>query len=332
MSKIEYVPQNFRRKSIDVIDIAESICQDYANRGFDLTLRQIYYQLVARDLIPNRDTEYDKLGATLSNARLGGKIDWLHMIDRTRYLRAMPGMTTPQTAIERTANDYTLDFWNGQDYHVEVWIEKDALVGVLQNVCYEERVGYTSCRGYMSQSEVWSAAMRFCRKMRDERKKIVVLHFGDHDPSGIDMTRDITDRLSLFCTYHGYEAPAVERVALNMDQIELYNPPPNPAKVADIRYQGYVDTFGTDESWELDALDPNVIEDLVRENVRKYRDDDLFEAMRERAERERDGLLDISRNYTDIHELVSTGGDDLIGRLSRNVEMLEELLDREGLY
>lgn len=330
MSKITYLPTSFRPNTNTLIDVAEGICDDYARRGFDLTLRQIYYQLVARNVIPNRENEYDRLGATLSHARLAGRIDWLHMIDRTRFLRGMPGMNTPAGAINNAAEKYALDLWHGQAFHVEVWIEKDALVGVLQNVCYAERVGYTSCRGYMSQSEVWSAAMRFCRQMRDG-KTVVVLHLGDHDPSGIDMTRDITDRLALFCEHHGYAAPNVERIALNMDQIREYNPPPNPAKVTDLRYRGYVEAFGTDESWELDALRPEVIEDIVRDSVRAYRDDALFEAMIERSDEERDSLHDLSRNYQSFHDMTRRTDDNTIARLARNVDRVVELLDEEGL-
>lgn len=86
----------------------------------------------------------------------------------------------------------------------------------------------------------------------------VIIHLGDHDPSGIDMTRDIIDRMDIFEAGVG-----VERIALNMDQIELYNPPKNPAKLSDTRAKGYIEKFGS-SSYELDALEPRVIRDLIK--------------------------------------------------------------------
>ena len=100
-----------------------------------------------------------------------------------------------------------------------------------------------------------------------------MLHFGDHDPSGIDMTRDNNDRLSMFAGYRG--APTVIRVALNMDQMDEYNPPPNPAKVTDSRFEGYLREYG-DECWELDALEPSVIDELIRQYVGAYIDPALW--------------------------------------------------------
>ena len=97
-----------------------------------------------------------------------------------------------------------------------------------------------------------------------------ILHFGDHDPSGIDMTRDIADRLHLF----GSEVD-VRRVALNMDQIDQYDPPPNPAKLSDSRSEKYVSEFGPN-SWELDALEPRVLAALVDLEIDEVLEEDLW--------------------------------------------------------
>jgi len=174
-----------------------------------------------------------------------------------------------------------------------VWIEKDALVGVIERICAELDVPYFSCRGYTSQSEMWAASRRLADYM-DDGQQPVILHLGDHDPSGKDMTRDITDRLNLFS--HGID---VDRLALNMDQIDQYDPPPNPAKITDARAEVYIAEFGK-SSWELDALEPSVLSGLVRTAVATMRDDGLWDAAVEEEQTHRDQLHLASRRWQDI--------------------------------
>jgi hypothetical protein len=169
-------------------------------------------------------------------------------------------------------------------------------------VCEELDVPFFSCRGYTSQSEMWAAARRLkaCqRPTNGNRKQVpIILHFGDHDPSGKDMTRDIEDRLRLFMG--GLE---VKRLALNTDQIDQYNPPPNPAKVTDSRAAAYIAEFGT-ESWELDALEPAVIAALIRDTVSGLRDAGLWAAAVEREDRHRELLAQASDRWTDVVDLL----------------------------
>jgi hypothetical protein len=181
-------------------------------------------------------------------------------------------------------HQYRTDKWADQACHVEVWIEKEALTGVIAGICRELEVPYFACRGYVSQSEVWRAAKRF-EKMD---KPAIVIHLGDHDPSGIDMTRDNLDRLELLSNYADV---TVRRIALNMDQIDLYDPPPNPTKLTDSRAGSYLAQFGN-SSWELDALEPTVIRDLIRENVLEFRDEKVWGASKSIQEHGRDRLRD----------------------------------------
>ncbi len=266
MPLICYQEKNFRAERLQLIEVCNRIIVEYDKQGFTLTLRQLYYQLVARDIIPNRQQEYDRLGQTINDARLAGIVDWAAIVDRTRNLRELSHWESPAEIIESAANSYKLDMWEGQDFRPEVWIEKDALVGVITGVCQRLDVPFFSCRGYTSQSEMWVAGMRMLRHAKGGQAPIV-FHFGDHDPSGIDMTRDICARLSLFV---GAEIH-VKRLALNMKQVERFKPPPNPAKVTDSRYQGYVVEFG-DKSWELDALEPTVLGGLIDTAVSALRD------------------------------------------------------------
>lgn len=178
----------------------------------------------------------------------------------------------------------------GSKYRVEVWIEKDALKGIFERVCDSLQVPLFSCRGYTSQSEMWVAAQRMKRYTRNGQKPMI-LHFGDHDPSGLDMTRDILDRLQMFMG-----GVIVSRLALNYDQIEQYAPPENPAKLDDPRATSYVDQFGY-SSWELDALDPRTLSALVRSEVENYLDVDAWEEAKRVEQSAKNLLLDTSRYW-----------------------------------
>jgi hypothetical protein len=201
------------------------------------------------------------------------------------------------------AEQFRYDRWADQPYYVEVWFEKDALMGVFERVANEMRLPFFSCRGYTSDSEVWGAAQRLLGKSR-RGKMPVVLHFGDHDPSGLDMTRDIGDRLALFGAYD----VDVRRLALNMDQVEEYDPPPNPAKDTDSRFSGYSATYG-DESWELDALEPTVLAALVRDAVSDLLDENAWEAQVAREEAEQRRLRAIADHWSEVERFVDERGD-----------------------
>ena len=293
MPVIAYIDKSFTRASLSVIEKANEICAAYAAQGFDLTLRQLYYQFVARGLLPNKDTEYKRLGQIVNDARLAGLLDWRYIVDRTRNLRALSHWETPGGVLDSAAWGYRTDRWASQPHRVEVWIEKDALVGVIAGVCERLDVPYFSCRGYTSQSELWGAAQRLIRHAKRGQDPIII-HLGDHDPSGIDMTRDIGDRLALF----GAEV-TVRRIALNMDQVRHYQPPPNPAKLTDARASGYIARHG-DQSWELDALDPATLDALIELTIRDYRDQGLWERESAAMEADRDRLTEIARRFDEV--------------------------------
>lgn len=291
MPKIEYVPKNFSADRLQMIEKVNGVVAEYKKQGYSLTLRQVYYQMVARDIIPNNMRSYKNLGNLINDARLAGLIDWLAIEDRTRNLRGNSHWTEPGKVIESAAYSYRRDHWEGQPNYVEVWVEKDALIGIVGQICGKLDVNHFSCRGYVSQSEMWAAARRL-RRRQEAGQRVVLLHLGDHDPSGKDMSRDIQERLVIFETY----GVTFKRLALNMDQVELYNPPPNPAKLSDSRASGYIKEYG-DECWELDALEPKVISDLISKNVKKYRDDTLYNAVVEREAEERRQLDDLAEHY-----------------------------------
>ena len=270
MPKIAYIDKKFRAASMATIETANAIIAEYVAQGYDLTLRQLYYQMVARGYIENSERSYKNFGNVIDDGRLAGLIDWEHIVDRTRNLRSNGHFDAPSDIMDAAAKSYQIDKWERQPNRVEVWVEKDALVGVIAVICRRLDVPYFACRGYTSQSEMWAGARRLLR-WRDAGQTPIILHLGDHDPSGIDMTRDIIDRLSLFTG----TSVRVDRLALNYDQIEQYNPPPNFAKESDSRYAEYQELYG-DDSWELDALEPSVLAELITEAVKGYRDEDLY--------------------------------------------------------
>lgn len=293
MPHIRYIDKKIGAKKLDLIERAAAICTEYEAQGFILTLRQLYYQFVARGLIENTFRSYKQLGDAVSDGRLVGMIDWNHITDRTRQLRALDNWESPEEIVHNAAGWYHRDLWAGQERRVEVWIEKDALVGVIESVCEENDVPFFSCRGYPSQSEIWRAAQRH----RARGVPTTVIHLGDHDPSGIDMTRDIRDRLRGF----GALDSETERIALNMDQIDQYAPPPNPTKFTDSRAPDYVARYGND-SWELDALEPAVLVELIDKQIRLHRDADVWQAQVARQEYERAELIGAADRWSDVQQ------------------------------
>lgn len=301
MPKIQYKEISFRQKSLDLIELINSVIDEYSAQGYELTLRQAYYQLVARGYIENNERSYKNIGSLINDGRLAGLIDWNSITDRTRNLRNRAHWDQPQDVIYSAKYSYLLDKWEGQPNYVEVWVEKDALIDIVGQACRPLDTPHFSCRGYTSQSEMWSAAQRFIRQKNREARYII--HLGDHDPSGIDMTRDIQERLEMF----GADV-YVKRVALTMNQVTTYNPPPNPAKITDSRCGKYIDQYG-EESWELDALEPQMLTKLITNEVTALRDDAIYQAICDREEAEKRELQTVADEYQKVISFLSVEGD-----------------------
>ena len=268
----QFIDKKFSKKSLDRLELVNMILDQYRGQGYDLSLRQLYYQLVARDYIENSQRSYKRLGNLVNDARLAGVVDWAMIADRGRSTDVNPHWENPGEIIESAARSFRRDKWENQPCHIEVMVEKDALSGVLWPVCSDLDIRFTANKGYPSASLLYSMSKRLLAAGRAE-KKIFIIHLGDHDPSGIDMTRDLLERFELL-TWDGL-AFKVERLALNMDQVERYGPPENPAKVTDSRFKAYMVEFG-ESSWELDALEPAVLGDLVRDFVEDKIDQDKW--------------------------------------------------------
>ena len=292
--KEKFVEINFKRESLIMIENINKILNDYRTMGYRLTLRQLYYQLVSRDIIPNTDRSYKNIGSLVSNGRQAGLIDWKMIEDRNRGTVYPPHWENPGEIIESAANQFRIDKWENQEYHIEVMVEKDALSGILEPVCRRLDVRLTANKGYSSSSMMYEIGKRIENRNSD-LKDIVILYLGDHDPSGIDMTRDIEDRLYMYSSMVYFE---IKRLALNWDQIEMWNPPENPAKITDSRYKKYLSEYGK-SSWELDAVEPRTLAKLVEDAVMEYIDQEIWDEDIEKEKSMINELLEFSSKWKD---------------------------------
>lgn len=282
--KQRYKDFAFRADTLALIDYVNTIVDDYHAQGFTLSVRQIYYQLVARDLVPNTERSYKRVASIINDGRLAGMIDWDAIEDRGRDVILQTRWDSTGQILQAAAKGYHMDKWVGQDQRVFVIVEKAALQGVLEGVCRDWDVPLLAARGYPSVSVLRDMALEHLRGAKRQGQGLLILHLGDHDPSGIDMTRDLDDRLSMFAGHLD-----LQRIALTRDQIDDQQPPPNPAKTTDSRFASYRAEHG-DESWELDALQPQYLVDLVTEHIMSVVDVHTWE-QRENFVEEKRALL-----------------------------------------
>jgi len=279
MARICYRERSFKPDSLARIETANEIVDDYLGQGLRLTLRQLYYQFVAHHGLPNTEKSYKGLASLISDARLAGLIDWDAIEDRGRQPDVPSDWSGVPSLVESALRAYRLPRWEGQDNYVELWVEKQALAGVLEPLAREFHVTLMVNKGYSSQSAMHESAERFITNGQDQDRSPVLLYLGDHDPSGEDMVRDIADRLGMF----GVEGLDVQKLALTMPQIRQYNPPPNPAKITDSRAAAYIERHGT-SSWEVDALDPSQLARLIRTAFSSLIDQERMDAVKAREE------------------------------------------------
>lgn len=293
MSREQYREITFKKKTLQQIDRINGIIEEYLDAGYTLTVRQLFYQLVSRDIIPNNEKSYKQTTSIVNDARIAGLIDWDAIEDRTRSFEQRGRWGSPQEILRASANQYHTDPWATQDRRVFLVVEKEALVGVFQRVCHEFDVPLLAARGYPSASVVREFAKREIEE--NGSHDVLVLHFGDHDPSGIDMTRDLHDRFEMFGVGGDF---ALKRMALNFDQIEELKPPPNPAKTTDARFVNYRKRFGP-SSWELDALPPQVLSDMARDEILRHIDAKKWEKRQKGVEATRKKMLKLVEQWKD---------------------------------
>lgn len=288
MAKELFKNINFKPRSMELIYTCNEVIQEYQADGLRLTLRQLYYQLVTKNVIPNVERSYKNLSSLVTDARLAGMMDWDAIEDRVRQPSVPLEFENLQHRVDSAIANYRLNRWDGQENYVELWVEKDALAGVLQPIAHQYHVTMMVNRGYSSASAMYESANRF---IEQKDKNLVLLYLGDHDPSGEDMVRDVRDRLKLF------NAPLdVRKIALTMTQVRRYNPPPNPAKVKDPRAEKYIEEHGA-HSWEVDALPPRVLAQTIRTELNDLVDQGLVDEVIAREDKDKEYLRKAVAKY-----------------------------------
>lgn len=327
--------KQFRNKRIGdermaLIEKAQEILSEYDTK---LTARQLYYQFVARDIIPNTPRSYQNMTTLITDARYAGLIDWDAIEDRGREPARPLQFNNLQERVDLALRNYRLPRWADQPCYAELWVEKQALAGVLAPIAQEYHATLMVNKGYSSASAMYESAMRimeannesseeFREMMREaaeevdmygrdepEREKVlkrwgkklgaiskpaVIFYLGDHDPSGEDMVRDIKDRLIEF----GCGRLEVQKLALTMEQIRRFNPPPNPAKVTDSRAKAYIEKFGN-ESWEVDALPPRELTRIIRRAFDNIIDRAKMDAVIDKENRDKERLRSMLEGMED---------------------------------
>lgn len=282
------------------LDIINSIVEEYMADGYILTLRQLYYQLVSRDVIPNNQKEYAKLSILLKKGRMAGIVDWDAIEDRGRKPKLPYSVTGVRDALQDTIDQYRIDRQQGQQKYIEVWVEKDALSNVFLRVTEEYHIRLMVNKGYSSCSAMHDAFKRFASHMKHNKQDGIILYFGDHDASGIDMARDIKDRMTEF-GIDKYGDFKILRPALTIAQVRQYRCPENPAKMTDPRAAWYVKEHGR-HSWELDALPPRVLAQIIQRNIKSNIDEDLYNEVLEEEARQKKIIEDFAEKLNEEND------------------------------
>lgn len=247
-----------------------------------MTVRQLFYQLVSRGVIPKTELAYKgTVVRLLTEMRLSGRIPFGWIADNTRWMRKPRSYSSLAEMLQRSTEFYRRALWDEQDAYVEVWLEKDALAGVLYDVTALWDVPLMVTRGYPSLSYLHEAA----ESIQHQGKPCFLYYLGDHDPSGLDIPRTVEQRIREF-------APGAditfERIAVNEKQIAEFRLPTRPTKKTDSRAKSF-----EGESVEVDALPPHVLRGIVREHIEQHVDQGRLSRLQAVEDAERQTLADM---------------------------------------
>lgn len=297
MSEQTYIEKNFSKVNTALIGTMNAIVSEYVGAGYRLTVRQLYYQLVARAVVENTEKSYKRITSLVNDAKLAGLMDWDAIEDRTREFIRRTRWESASAIVRASADSFHMDMWEGQKRRVVVVVEKEALAGVLERACRTYDVPLLAARGYPSGTVLREFALSDIIPAIQAKpmQRVVVLHLGDHDPSGMDMTRDLQERIQLFSDQE-FDLDELNRIALTMEQIQEQKPPANPAKTTDKRFAKYRRRYGV-ESWELDALKPDYLDRLVTGHIKKHINKKVWDARAKEVERLRAKISKVADKF-----------------------------------
>ncbi len=248
-----------RRSKAEIAAIRDAVI-DVIEADPPMTVRQAFYQLVARGLIEKTEAEYQHtVIRLLSEMRLDGTLPFDLIVDETRRARITQTFNNVADALDHTARFYRRSALAQANDYVEIWLEKDALAGVLWDVTSEYDVPLMVSRGMPSLTFLHASACAIERAAEHD-KPTVIYQFGDHDPSGVLIPRNIESRLTEMCELLDCPPPIVVRAALTEEQIAEFDLPTRPTKR---NGNTHARTF-IGNSVELDALPPHVLRAMVR--------------------------------------------------------------------
>ena len=252
--------------------MVEASLQIFTQYDAPITLRQLYYRLVAKKIIENTINDYKRLSRIMVKAREEKDVPINCLEDRSRrilgrgdsgYYTAEDYLKSKIETLRESWRSFSMPMWEDQPYWVLISLEKDALSRLVSRIANRYSVRTFPTRGYPSFSYVQRMASYIRNRLRE--KPCIVLYFGDFDPSGVDIERDLTERLERYGAGEFY----VNRVALTNTQIRQYNLPPIPVKRSDVRSGSFLQEYG-DRAVELDALDPNILQRFVAESIESH--------------------------------------------------------------
>lgn len=268
-----------------------AIAEEYQSQNIKQTLRGYYYDLVSEQLIPNALEIYKRIGKLVNDLRYTGHIDWDAMEDRGRAQDMHAEWDNVSDLLDSAIYAYRLRRWEGQEYYIELFTEKDTMYPRLQPITDKYHIRLCINKGYSSSSVYYELSKRVIEKL-EEGKNVIIFYVGDHDPSGLDMIRDLTERLTEFLEmgdeYYDAEFKVIP-VALTKEQIKKYKLPPNPAKLSDSRAQKYIEEHGK-ISWEVDALKPQIMRQIVESEIVKHIDMDKYNTVIEKEKQQKKKL------------------------------------------
>jgi hypothetical protein len=265
-------------KTLHLLDVAREVLTAI----HPMTVRQVYYQLVSRQVIENNRGQYQAVSMALVAARQDGTIPWAWIEDRNRRPRQVSMWAGIADFGASALAAYRRDVWTTQTSYVEVWLEKDALSGIFEDVLTPYGVTLNVGRGYDGWDSIHNAAARY-----GDGSSTTVCYFGDFDPSGEDMVRSLRDRLGFFdCR------PEIIKSALTAEDIDAYHLPPDFTKATDSRSAAFVAKHG-DVAVELDALPVDVLRGRLVTDVESGMDLDALAEVRATELDEREHLASL---------------------------------------
>jgi hypothetical protein len=274
-----------RRTKADISAICDAIIEVIEDDP-PMTVRQVFYQLVTRGTIEKSEEQYQGTVIRLmTEMRLDGSLPYSWVVDESRRVRITRTYDSIEHALEQTARFYRRSALEQSASYIEVWVEKDALAGVMWDATSDYDVPLMVSRGMPSLTFLHSSALAI-KSAAERGKSAYIYQFGDHDPSGVLIPQTIKRRLNEMCMRLDVPAPIVKRVALTEKQIERYHLPTRPTKRDGNRHAaGFVG-----RSVELDALPPRVLRDLVSKVIERHISPAATAALRVAEDSERELL------------------------------------------